>query len=159
MALTLGTTGIQALDLLGRKVMQLQGAGLRALLPMIEASCREHAGDPAVSGHVTALRAKLAEWEHLTMEIGQRAVSDPEEVGAAAYDYLLYSGYVLLGWWWMRSVVAAEAASHHAAFKSAKRETARFYFERVLPRTLLHAAAIRSGGASLMSLAADDFDA
>ena len=66
---------------------------------------------------------------------------------------------VLLGWWWMRSVVAAEAASHHAAFKSAKRETARFYFERVLPRTLLHAAAIRSGGGSLMSLAAEDFDA
>ena len=66
---------------------------------------------------------------------------------------------VLLGWWWMRSVVAAEAASHDAAFKSAKRETARFYFERVLPRTLLHAAAIRSGGESLMSLAADDFDA
>ena len=56
-------------------------------------------------------------------------------------------------------MVAAAAASHDAAFQSAKREPARFYFERVLPRTLLHAAAIRSGGGSLMSLAAEDFDA
>jgi len=66
---------------------------------------------------------------------------------------------VLLGWWWLRSVAAAEASSRDIAFKSAKRETARFYFDRVLPRTLAHAAAIRSGAGSVMSLGADDFDA
>jgi alkylation response protein AidB-like acyl-CoA dehydrogenase len=154
-----GTTGIQALDLLGRKVMQQQSAGLRALLPIIEAFCREHADDASVAGLVPALRERTAEWRQLTMEIGQRAAADPEEVGAAAWDYLFYSGYVLLAWWWARSVAAAERSGADEAFKAGKRETARFYFERILPRTLAHAAALRSGAGNLMSLPADAFDA
>jgi len=131
-----GTTGIQALDLLGRKVMQQQGAGLQILLPMIEAFCNEHSGHPAASEFIGPLREKLAQWQQLTLQIGQRAVSNPEEVGAAAYDYLMYSGYVALAWWWARSVVAAEASRQSEAFKAGKRETARFYFARILPRTL-----------------------
>jgi hypothetical protein len=86
-------------------------------------------------------------------------VSDPEEVGAAAWDYLFYSGYVLLGWWWARSVAAAERSGADEAFKAAKRETARFYFDRILPRTLAHAAALRSGAENLMARPADAFDA
>jgi hypothetical protein len=74
----------------------------------------------------------------------------PEEIGAAAYDYLFYSGYVALAYWWARSVAAADASAQPAAFREAKRETARFYFARVLPRTLSHAAAIASGTESLM---------
>ena len=88
----------------------------------------------------------------------QRAAADPEEVGAAAHDYLMYSGYVCLAYWWARSVAAAEASSKPEAFKAAKRETARFYFRRVLPRTLMHAAAIDAGAATLMALDADAFD-
>jgi alkylation response protein AidB-like acyl-CoA dehydrogenase len=154
-----GTTGIQALDLMGRKIMQLQGAGLQVMLGMIEEFCVANEDNAAVAEFIVPLRAKAAEWLQLTMAVGQRAVADADEVGAAAYDYLFYSGYVTLAYWWARSVVAAEASAQSQAFKDAKRETARFYFARILPRTLAHAAAIGSGAASLMSLDADRFDA
>ena len=153
-----GTTGIQALDLLGRKVLQQQGAGLKVMLGLIEAFCETPDLPAPAQAFVAPLRAKLAEWQQLTLRIGQRAAADPEEVGAAAHDYLMYSGYVCLAYWWARSVAAAEASSHPEALKAAKRETARFYFRRVLPRTLMHAAAIDAGAATLMALDADAFD-
>ena len=153
-----GTTGIQALDLMGRKTLQSQGAGLRIFLGMIEAFCRQHEDDAALAEFVGPLRAKATEWQQLTLDIGKRAMANAEETGAAAYDYLFYSGYVALAYWWARSVAASEASSRTQAFKEAKRETARFYFARLLPRTLQHKAAIESGAASLMSLDADAFD-
>jgi hypothetical protein len=154
-----GTTGIQALDLMGRKTMQLQGAGLRVFLGMIEEFCAAHEGDEALREFVEPLRAKAGEWQALTLAIGKRAVVDADEIGAAAYDYLFYSGYAALAYWWARSVAAADASSQSQAFKDAKRETARFYFARILPRTLAHKAAIESGAAPLMAMDADRFDA
>jgi alkylation response protein AidB-like acyl-CoA dehydrogenase len=147
-----GTTGIQAMDLVGRKVLHLQGAGLRAFLTMIETFCAQHEGDPDMAGYVAPLRAKAAEWQALTLDLARRAGSDPEEVGAAAHDYLMYSGYVALAYWWARSVAAAGASAQPEAFKAAKRDTARFYFARLLPRTLAHRAAIESGNAAIAVL-------
>ncbi|QSX77165.1 acyl-CoA dehydrogenase C-terminal domain-containing protein [Agrilutibacter solisilvae] len=154
-----GTTGIQALDLLGRKVMQQQGAGLQLLLPMIETFCNEQSGNEAVAEFIGPLREKIAQWQQLTLQIGQRAVANAEEVGAAAYDYLMFSGYVALAWWWARSVAAAEGSAQSASFKSGKRETAKFYFARILPRTLTHAAAIASAASTLTALDEAAFDA
>jgi alkylation response protein AidB-like acyl-CoA dehydrogenase len=154
-----GTTGIQALDLMGRKVMQLQGAGLQVMLGMIESFCAANESNDAVAEFIAPLRTKASEWLQLTMAVGQRAVADADEIGAAAYDYLFYSGYVTLAYWWARSVAAADASTQSQAFKEAKRETARFYFARILPRTLAHAAAIGSGATSLMAMDADRFDA
>ncbi|MGN7725854.1 acyl-CoA dehydrogenase C-terminal domain-containing protein [Luteimonas sp. 22616] len=154
-----GTTGIQALDLMGRKTMQLQGAGLRVFLGMVEEFCKAHEGDEALREFVEPLRARAGEWQALTLAIGKRAMADADEVGAAAYDYLFYSGYMALAYWWARSVAAADASSQSQAFKDAKRETARFYFARILPRTLAHKAAIDSGAAPLMAMDADRFDA
>ena len=154
-----GTTGIQALDLMGRKTIQAQGAGLRIFLGMVEESCKQHENDAALAEFVAPLRAKSAEWQQLTIDIGRRAMANADEIGAAAYDYLFYSGYVALAYWWLRSVAAAEASSRPQAFKDAKRETARFYFARLLPRTLQHRAAIESGAAPLMALDAAAFDA
>src|SRR3546814_313373 len=153
-----GTTGIQALDLMGRKTMQLQGAGLRVFLGMVEEFCKAHENDEGLREFVEPLRAGAGEWQALTMAIGKRAMADADEVGAAAYDYLFYSGYMALAYWWARSVAAAEPASQSQAFKDAKRETARFYFTRILPRTLAHKAAIESGAAPLMAMDADRFD-
>ena len=147
-----GTTGIQALDLMGRKTMQLQGAGLKAFLGLVEAFCNEQAGNEALSEFIAPLREKAGEWQRLTLSIGKRAMADAEEIGAAAYDYLFYSGYVALAYWWARSVAAADASDRPQAFKDAKRETARFYFARILPRTLSHKAAIESGAAPLLAL-------
>jgi len=154
-----GTTGIQALDLVGRKVLQLQGAGLKLMLAMVEEFCAAQEGNAAVSEFIAPLRAKASEWQQLTQAIARRAAANADEVGAAAYDYLFYSGYVALAYWWARSVAAAEASRESEAFKDAKRETARFYFDRILPRTLVHKAAVDSGAAPLMALDADRFDA
>lgn len=152
-----GTTGIQALDLMGRKIMQLKGAGLKVFLGMIGEFCAAHANDEALAEFVGPLRALAQEWQQLTMGIGQRAAGDAEEIGAAAWDYLFYSGYAALAYWWARSVAAADRSSQSQAFKDAKRETARFYFARILPRTRSHAASIGSGAGTLMRLPADGF--
>ena len=154
-----GTTGIQALDLMGRKTLQLQGAGLKAFLGLVQAFCTEQAGNAALAEFIGPLREKAGEWQALTLSIGKRAAGDAEEIGAAAYDYLFYSGYVALAYWWARSVAAADASSQPQAFKDAKRETARFYFARILPRTLAHKAAIDSGPAPLLALDEAAFDA
>jgi len=86
------------------------------------------------------------------MALAERAQANPEELGAAAADYLYYSGYVALAYMWARSVAAAEASAHSAAFKQAKQDTARFYFARMLPRCGVHRAAIEAGVASIPSI-------
>lgn len=154
-----GTTGIQALDLVGRKIMQLQGAGFKVMLGMIDRFCADNANNAAVAEFIAPLRARTEEWQRLTMQIVKRAAIDPDEIGAAAYDYLMYSGYVALAYWWARSVAASETSPQPEGFKAGKRETARFYFARILPRTLTHAAAMDSGRDSLMELDAAQFDA
>lgn len=150
-----GTTGIQALDLLGRKVMQLQGAGMKVFLGQVAAFCDAHGNDAALADFIAPLREKAAQWQQLTVQVGKRAAGNPDEIGAASYDYLMYSGYVVLAYWWARSVAAAEASAQSQAFKDDKRATAHFYFARILPRTLSHAAAIDSGVAGLPDLAVD----
>ena len=151
-----GTTGIQALDLLGRKIMQLQGAGLQQFLAMIQAFCAEQSSNADLAEFVDPLAQKAQEWQALTMEVGKKAMTNADEVGAASVDYLFYSGYVALAYWWARAVAAADATAYEA--RTAKRETARFYFARMLPRTLTHAAAIRAGAAPLLALDAALFD-
>ncbi|MEN1940991.1 acyl-CoA dehydrogenase C-terminal domain-containing protein [Luteimonas sp. MJ246] len=154
-----GTTGIQAMDLIGRKTASSRGAGLKLFLAEVEAFCAANAGDDGLADDIATLRARCAEWSELTTGVLGRAAGNPDELGAAAWDYLFYSGYVVLGYWWLRAAVAARGSSRPAAFKEAKRETARFYFARILPRTLAHAAAIRAGAGSLMALEAEHFDA
>jgi alkylation response protein AidB-like acyl-CoA dehydrogenase len=152
-----GTTGIQSLDLMGRKTASTQAAGLKLFLADVHAFVQQHKDNPAMAEFIDPLQQKAAEWAGLTKNILQRAATNPEEIGAASTDYLFYSGYVVLAYWWARSVAAADASTHNDAFKQAKRETAQFYFARILPRTLAHAAAIDSGAAPLMTMAAERF--
>lgn len=147
-----GTTGIQALDLIGRKTASSQGAGLKLFLAQIEAFLGEHADNPAVAEFLGPLREKAGEWAALTRRILQRAAGNADELGAASYDYVFYSGYVVLAYWWARSVAAADASAHGEAFKQSKRETARFYYAKILPRTLTHAAVIEAGAEPLMAM-------
>jgi alkylation response protein AidB-like acyl-CoA dehydrogenase len=146
-----GTTGIQALDLLGRKVIQLQGAGLKHFLGMIVEFCSGQTQNAQLAEFVAPLAQAAQDWQQLTMDIGKRLMQNPEELGAASVDYLFYSGYVTLAYWWTRAVEAADR-SGDAALAEHKRGVARFYFQRILPRTLSHATAIRAGADSLMSL-------
>ncbi len=144
-----GTTGIQALDLLGRKVMQLQGAGLKHVLGDIATFCQAHAGDEAMGEFIGPLAVHAKTWSDLTQELGKLAGDNPDEIGAAAVDYLFYSGYIVLAWLWARSVAILPDCALGDAARQAKRDTARFYFQRILPRTHTHLAAMRSGLAGL----------
>ncbi|MDE2317027.1 MAG: acyl-CoA dehydrogenase C-terminal domain-containing protein, partial [Xanthomonadaceae bacterium] len=148
-----GTTGIQAADLLGRKILQLQGVGFKHFAAEIGAFCKAHAGDARLAAFVAPLGAALKQWGDLTLALAQRVQANPEELGAAATDYLWYSGYVTLAYFQARSVAAAEASAQSEAFKQAKRDIAAFYFARILPRTLMHKAAIEAGVASLPEIA------
>ncbi len=152
-----GTTGIQSLDLMGRKTAATQGAGLKLFLGLIEEFVRQHENDAALAEFVAPLQAKAGEWAQLTRGILERAAKNPEEIGAASTDYLFYSGYVVLAYWWARSVAAANASTQNDAFKRAKLDTARYYYARVLPRTLAHKAAIEAGAEPLMAMAAEKF--
>ncbi|GAB1407007.1 acyl-CoA dehydrogenase C-terminal domain-containing protein [Thermomonas brevis] len=152
-----GTTGIQSLDLIGRKTAATQGAGLKLFIAEVEAFAKQHEGDEALAEFIAPLRAKCAEWGKLTIDTLTRAAGNPEELGAASTDYLFYSGYVVLAYWWARSVAAAAGSSRSQRFKDAKRDTARFYFARILPRTLAHKAAIEAGAGPLMAMAAEAF--
>lgn len=146
-----GTTGIQALDLLGRKTLHTQGVGLKHFLTMIVEFCSAETQNAALTEFVAPLAKAAQDWQQLTLEIGKRCAQDPEEIGAASVDYLFYSGYVMLAYWWARSVAAADRSAQTDGFKQAKRDTARFYFQRILPRTQAHAAAILSGADNLMA--------
>jgi alkylation response protein AidB-like acyl-CoA dehydrogenase len=148
-----GTTGIQAADLLGRKILQLQGVGFKHFLQEISAFCQKHSADEALRTLIGPLAIATKQWSDLTLQLAQRVQANPEELGAAATDYLYYSGYVSLAYLWARSVAAAEASTQPAAFKQAKRDTASFYFTRILPRTLVHKAAIEAGVATLPEIA------
>ncbi|MGH8154799.1 MAG: acyl-CoA dehydrogenase family protein, partial [Rhodanobacteraceae bacterium] len=106
-----GTTGIQALDLLGRKVVQQRGEGLQLFLGQLGGFCAQHAQDDALKDFIPKLSALAQEWGTVTQGLGMRAVSNPDEIGAAAVDYLFYSGYIALAYAWARSVAAADASS------------------------------------------------
>src|SRR5690242_10635304 len=147
-----GTTQIQALDLLGRKIMQQRGEGLQLFLQQLGAFCAQHANDEALKDFVPRLATLSREWGEITLALGKRATSNPDEVGAAAVDYLFYAGYVALAFAWARSVAAAHASSQSEDFKQAKRLTARFYFDRILPRTRTHLAALQAGADSIFAM-------
>ncbi|MGH8153556.1 MAG: acyl-CoA dehydrogenase C-terminal domain-containing protein, partial [Rhodanobacteraceae bacterium] len=147
-----GTTGIQALDLLGRKVVQQRGEGLKLFLGHLGGFFAQHAQDDALKDFIPKLSALAQEWGTVTQGLGMRAVSNPDEIGAAAVDYLFYSGYIALAYAWARSVAAADASSQSDDFRQAKRLTARFYFDRILPRTRTHLAAMQAGADSVLGL-------
>ena len=150
-----GTTGIQAMDLIGRKVLGSGGKLLLGFTSRIQEFCAAHS-DEAAAEFTVPLRAYIDEWVELTMKIGEAAMGNPDEAGAAAVDYLMYSGYVTLAWFWARMAVLAQqklaAAEGDLAFYEAKLHTARFYFERLLPRTLTHKESMLSGSDNLMEM-------
>jgi hypothetical protein len=146
-----GTTQIQALDLLGRKIMGQQAVGLRHFLGEIDGFCRANADNAAIAAHVTTVARLAGEWQALTKEVGTKAAANAEEIGAAAVDYLYYSGYVTFAYFMAREAEAVTRASYAgtAEFRAAKLATVGFYFDRLLPRILTHADGVRAGAASL----------
>ena len=156
-----GTTGVQALDLLGRKVLMTQGEALKGFTKIVHKFCQANEGNDAIKHLVGPLAQINKEWGEITMKVGMAAMKDREEVGAASVDYLMYSGYACLAYFWADMArVAAEklaAGTDEEGFYKAKLQTARFYFERILPRTRALVATMLSGANNLMEMADEDF--
>ena len=156
-----GTTGIQALDLLGRKVLMTQGQSLKNFTKLVHGFCKEESENEELSLYTSALTELNKEWGDLTMKIGMTSMKDRDEVGSASVDYLMYSGYITLGYLWakMAKVALTKLAegTTEEDFYKAKLTTARFYFTRILPRTRSHAATMLAGSDTLMDLDAEHF--
>jgi hypothetical protein len=150
-----GTTGIQSIDLLGRKVLGSGGKLLLGFTSMIEEFCAANEGEENAE-FIKVLNAYKDEWLGLSMQIGEAAMENPDEAGAAAVDYLMYSGYITLAYFWARMAVLARQkiaeAQGDTSFYEAKLMTARFYFGRLLPRTEAHKKALLSGANNVMEM-------
>jgi len=155
-----GTNAVQALDLLYRKVLMDNGAKLRAFGKLVQDFISEHGSSVEMNEFVTPLADLGDKVQKLTMEIGMKAMGNPEEVGAAAVSYLRVIGHLVFAYFWAKMArVALDRLGAAGAdpFYRAKLATARFYVQRLLPETAYHIRAARSGAKNLMELEAELF--
>lgn len=148
-----GTTGIQSLDLLGRKILPDNGAQYSLFIDMIKADMANMEPEFA-----NILENKLEEWQTLTQHIAKASQVDLNEMGASSVDYLMYSGYIVLAWMWGRMGTIAKAKVDSDNFYRVKHATAQFYFQKILPRTSSHKEIILSGASATMALSDENFD-
>jgi alkylation response protein AidB-like acyl-CoA dehydrogenase len=151
-----GTNGIQALDLVGRKLPANMGRSLRTFFHPVSAFIEANIADPAIGALVGPLAKAFGALQLATAHIAQAGLRDPEEAGAAATEYLRLFGFVALGYLWLRAAkLAGEKragpALEDAAFYEAKQDTARFFIDRLLPQAGALYASIKSGKASMMA--------
>jgi alkylation response protein AidB-like acyl-CoA dehydrogenase len=152
-----GTNGVQALDLVGRKLPANMGRSLRRFFHPVAQFIESQGQDPEIGALVQPFARAFGALQLATGFIAQKAFADPEEAGAAATDYLRMLGLVALGFMWVRMAkVAADklptATGEDAAFYQAKRKTAAFFIDRVLPQAGALLYTIKSGKASMMAL-------
>ncbi|MGP5530371.1 acyl-CoA dehydrogenase C-terminal domain-containing protein [Psychrobacter celer] len=158
-----GTTGVQALDLLGRKViLQSKGKIIRDYTSSIMKWCGEYALDKDMRKFVWALTKLCAEWNTLTVRLMLMARKDREIISAASDDFLMYSGYVMMGYHWARMAAVAydklkNGGTEAPEFYQAKIQTAEFYFDKLLPRTSGHAESMVAPSESMTAMAIDNF--
>jgi alkylation response protein AidB-like acyl-CoA dehydrogenase len=156
-----GTNGIQAMDLVGRKLPKDGGRAIRAFFELVgrEIADAKAAGDPA--GVAAALEPALADLQSATMWLAQHGMQDPNNAGAGAYAYMEFMGLVSLGWMWLKiaavSAKALEQDSGDRQFHEAKLATARFYAERDLPEASGLRRKIEAGAEAVMALPEEVF--
>jgi alkylation response protein AidB-like acyl-CoA dehydrogenase len=157
-----GANGIQALDLVGRKLGKDGGRAVTAFFGEVQGFIKEHAADEAMKPYVGPLGEALSHLQQATMWFMQNALKAPDNAGAGSTDYMHLMGLVALGYMWCRMVEAARkklaaGANGAAARLNAKLVTGRFFMERVLPESAAHLARIKAGATTLMELPADAF--
>jgi alkylation response protein AidB-like acyl-CoA dehydrogenase len=158
-----GTNGIQAMDLVGRKLPRDGGRAIRTFFEMVGRNVAEakQAGDPA--GIAAALEPAIQDLQMATAWLAQNGTANPDNAGAGAYAYMDLLGLVTLGWMWLRMVSAASEATaagggkEGTTFYEAKLATARFYAQRELPLSTGLRRKIESGAESLMAIPAEAF--
>lgn len=152
-----GTNTIQSLDLLGRKILSDNGTKLRSFGKEIEGFIKQYALDENMSEFITPLIDLLEKVNKLTLEIGMKALKNPDEVGAAAVPYLRVLGHLMYSYLFAKMAKIALAPKHNEPFYQAKLATIRFYFARLYPETASLIRQARSGAHNLMSLDASLF--
>ena len=148
-----GTNGIQALDLLGRKILGNQGATLKKFGKLIAQLVEEEGVNEKMSEFITPIAMLGEQMTKFTTEIGFKGMQNPDEVGAAAVDYLRVAGHLVFGYLFARmaQVALREIAAGNAdPFYLGKLQTARFYFAKLFPETATLMRTARAGSQSLM---------
>ena len=156
-----GANGVQALDLVGRKLATDGGKHVMAFFEMVKAECKSHDGDARMAGFVEPLKAASKQLQSAGMYFMQNGMKDPNAALAGSYDFMHMMGHVCLGLMWTRMAKAAYLALDSGAgdrdFYEAKIATGRFYMARQLPACGMHLARIETGADTVMALAAEAF--
>jgi alkylation response protein AidB-like acyl-CoA dehydrogenase len=156
-----GANGIQALDLVGRKLGKDGGRAAMAFFGEVQGFAKAHANDEEMKPYVAPLQTALGDLQKATTWFMQNAMQKPENAGAGSYDYMHLFGLVALGYMWAQIAKAALANKGEgngvAARMDAKLTAGRFFMERVLPETGAHLARIQAGAGSVMELPAEAF--
>jgi alkylation response protein AidB-like acyl-CoA dehydrogenase len=154
-----GANGIQALDLVGRKMPMHNGRLLRRFFHPVDAWLKEKMTRPELQEFVPPVMKAFGRLQQVTALVAQKGMADPDEAGAAASEYLRAFGLVAMGYLWARiaEVALAKLAGEEALFYKAKLATARFYIARLLPETNALFANIAAGAKPLMELEAEAF--
>ncbi|TYR29408.1 acyl-CoA dehydrogenase [Mesorhizobium microcysteis] len=155
-----GANGIQALDLVGRKLALNGGRAVQAFFKEVGDFCEENRADETMAPFTKSLKKGLNDLQAATIWLMQNAMQKPDNAGAASTDYLHLFGLVALGYMWARMAKTAQERIVEGTSRPLhenKLVTARYYFERVMPETAAHLARISAGADSMMALAEDAF--
>ncbi|HZZ35701.1 MAG TPA: acyl-CoA dehydrogenase C-terminal domain-containing protein [Caulobacteraceae bacterium] len=155
-----GTNGVQALDLVGRKLASNGGRAVMSFFTEIDAFVEAHQADEAIKPFVEALASAKAQLQDGTFWLMQNGLSNPDNAGAASTDYMHLFGLTGLAYMWALMAKAAQgkiAAGETDPYYANKLTTGRYFIERVLPDTAGHLAKMKAGSASLMALPAEAF--
>ena len=156
-----GTSGIQALDLVGRKMPAHFGRAMRQFFHPVAEFIDKHGAEPALKDYVPPLAKSFARLQQASAWIGEKGLADPDQAAAGASDYLKMFGLVALGYLWARTAVIArerlDTGAKGADFYEAKLATARFFMARVLPETSSLLSKITSGAEPVMAMKAEAF--
>jgi butyryl-CoA dehydrogenase len=147
-----GTNGIQALDLAGRKLLQANGRLLRRFFYPVSQFIEENSAPGDMQRFVQPLRKSFKRLQEATLWLAQQGITDRNEIGAAATDYLRLFGFVALAYLWARSAKLAlgKIGGDGDGFYRAKLATARFFMSRLLPQTEGTLTALKSGARPIM---------
>jgi len=155
-----GANGIQALDLVGRKLPMHGGRAIQAFFKEVGEFCEENRADEKMAPFTKSLKKGLNDLQAATMWLVQNAMQKPENAGAASTDFMHLFGLVALGYMWAKMVKAAQgklADGGDASFCETKIVTGRYFMERIMPETAAHLARISTGADTMMALPAEAF--
>ena len=152
-----GTNGVQALDLLGRKILGDMGAKMKKFGEIVRSFVEDNGVDMKMQEFVNPLGDIAVKVEKLTMEIGMKAMTNQDEVGAASVPYQRVVGHMVFAYFWARMAKVALEKESTDDFYKAKLATARFYFAKLLPETAGYIRQARAGNATLAEMQEDWF--